>query len=375
MDKVFSEENHIGTAVWKRTVSSPLSGGKILAAHDFILSYQRTSSFKVKRLKVNDEDQYKNPDNDPRGPYKLQKFERTMSGARPTMTYEIETPTGPIKRTWSGPRQTFEKLFTDNRIVFSKSGLPQYKQFLKEVDGRLPSTWWEIPGAYNQNAIRELTDLFGDANFDTTKPTGLIEHILQISPDNIVMDFFAGSGTTAHAVINLNREDGGRRKYILVEMGEHFNTVILPRVKKVVFSDKWKDGKAVPPANASQKGGERGKGISHFAKYYQLEQYEDTLRRARYEDGPLLAGVDAYNSYVFLRDLKLLEAVTLDKAQNQVKVNLAALYPGIDLAETLSCVTGKGIKRLTGETVEFQDGTRASLAEPDWTLVKPLIWW
>jgi hypothetical protein len=118
-----------------------------------------------------------------------------------------------------------------------------------------------------------------------------------------------------------------------------------------------------------------GKGISHFAKYYQLEQYEETLRRGRYDDAPLLAGADAYNAYVFLRDLKLLEAVRLDKAGNKVQVNLTTLYDGIDLAETLSCVTGKGIKRITQESVEFQDGTSASLTDPDWQLVKPLIWW
>ena len=206
-------------------------------------------------------------------------------------------------------------------------------------------------------------------DFPYCHPVSLYEKLIGAameSLNDIVLDFFAGSGTTAHAVINLNRgeEDGSRRKYILVEMGEHFNTVILPRIKKVVFSDKWKDGKAQP-----------GEGISHFAKYYELEQYEDTLRRARYADAPLLAGADAYNSYVFLRDLKLLEAVTLDKANNKINVNLAALYPSIDLAETLSCVTGKGIKRITRETVEFQDGTTVNLLDPDWTLIKPLIWW
>lgn len=92
-----------------------------------------------------------------------------------------------------------------------------------------------------------------------------------------ILDFFAGSGTSAHAVINLNREDGGRRKYILVEMGDYFETVLLPRIKKVVYSDKWKDGKP-----------QKGKGISHFFKYFYLEQYEDTLNNLelhRKQDG------------------------------------------------------------------------------------------
>lgn len=165
--------------------------------------------------------------------------------------------------------------------------------------------------------------------------------------------------------MNQNRLDGGKRKYILVEMGEHFNTVILPRVKKVAFSDQWKDGQA-----------NGGRGMSHFVKYYTLEQYEDTLRRARYEDAPLFSGAaDVYTSYVFLRDLKYLQAVQLDPAHNKVSVRLEQLYPGIDLAETLSCLTGKWIKRITAAQVEFQDGTTARLDDPDWELVKPLVWW
>lgn len=183
----------------------------------------------------------------------------------------------------------------------------------------------------------------------------------------LCLDFFAGSGTTAHAVMNLNREDGGRRKYILVEMGEHFETVILPRVKKVAFSDKWKDGHAQPG----------GQGLSHFVKVYSLEQYEDTLRLARYEDADLFHNpyADPYSSYVFLRDLKMLDAVDLDTETETLIVHLDRLYPDIDLAETLSCVTGKPIKRITAEEVEFRDGTRTNLLNPEWELVKPLIWW
>ena len=204
--------------------------------------------------------------------------------------------------------------------------------------------------------------------FSYSHPVSLYEELTDSAletNDAVTLDFFAGSGTSAHAVVNLNRKDGGRRKYILVEMGEHFNTVILPRVKKVVYSDKWKDGQTQP-----------GQGISHFAKYYQLEQYEDTLRRAHYDDAPLLAAADAYGPFAFLRDLRLAkDSVTIDQDANRVSINLDSLYNNIDLAETLSCVTGKGIRRVTRETVEFQDGTTASLTNPDWTLLKPVLWW
>jgi len=221
-------------------------------------------------------------------------------------------------------------------------------------------------GAYGTNV---LTDILGTPLFSYPKSVFNVMDCINSATiqanDSFILDYFGGSGTTAHAVMNLNRADGGKRKYILVEMGEHFNTVILPRVKKVAFSDKWKDGVA-----------QEGQGISHFAKYFELEQYEDALKKARYEDAPLFAGTqDAYTNYAFLRDLKMLEAVKVNKKQNQVEVSLNRLYDGIDLAETLSCLTGKWIKRITKDRVEFQDGTSASLSAPEWNDVKPLIWW
>lgn len=220
--------------------------------------------------------------------------------------------------------------------------------------------------------------------FPYSHPVSLYEELIgaAVSAEKgIILDFFAGSGTTAHAVINLNRQDGGRRKYILVEVADYFYTVLLPRIKKVVFSDKWRDGRAQP----------EGKGISHFVKYYELEQYEDVLRRARYADvEPLFIQADPYSQYVFLRDTKLLDnaqtgqqVVTLDLETDRVRVDLSQLYPDIDLAETLSCLTGRWIRRLypraddpqrPGE-VELEDGTRLNLADPPWEWVKPLLWW
>jgi adenine-specific DNA-methyltransferase len=152
-----------------------------------------------------------------------------------------------------------------------------------------------------------------------------------------------------------------------VEMADYFDTVLLPRIKKVVFSDKWKDGKA-------QKG---GTGISHFCKYYHLEQYEDTLRRAKYADADLFDNPyqDPYHQYVFLRDLKMLEALEVDTGKNTVKVDLSRLYDGIDIAETLSNLTGKWIRRITADSVEFEDGEVVDTKNLDWKRIKPLIWW
>ena len=205
---------------------------------------------------------------------------------------------------------------------------------------------------------------------NTVKPTRLLRRIFEISttPEfpGIILDFFAGSGTTGHAVINLNRADGGNRKYILVEMGQHFYTVILPRLKKVIYSDKWKDG---------QPNG--GQGISHFFKYYRLEQYEDTLRQAVYRESTLFNNPyeTPYSSYVFLRDEKMLEAVTPDAETDTAQVDLNRLFPNIDVAETLSCLHGWRIKRIANGAAEFDNGQQVNLAAPPWELVKPLVWW
>jgi adenine-specific DNA-methyltransferase len=260
----------------------------------------------------------------------------------------------------------------DRIALYIKSRMP---------GGVTPPTWWDkAEYSATDYGARSLKELFRHHGlFTYPKAVKLVEDCIRVSSglDNqaIILDFFAGSGTTAHAVINLNREDGGRRKYILVEMADYFHTVLLPRVKKVVFSDKWKDGKAQPD----------GKGISHFVKYYELEQFEDTLRRTRYSEDDLFtppADEDPCQ-YLFLRDLKMLEALEVNLEQGTVQVDLSRLYQNIDLPETLSNLTGKWIRRIhpapndprVPAVVEFTDGERVELSELDWRRIRPLIWW
>ncbi|MCY4498419.1 MAG: site-specific DNA-methyltransferase, partial [Rhodospirillaceae bacterium] len=135
----------------------------------------------------------------------------------------------------------------------------------------MPKTWWDDKGYASANlGPRTLKELFKEKDFDFSKAVRLVEDALRAScctERSIALDFFAGSGTTGHAVINLNREDGGERRYILVEMGDHFDTVMLSRLKKVAYSPDWKAGKPVV----------RDKGVSHLIHYVRLESYEDTL--------------------------------------------------------------------------------------------------
>lgn len=267
------------------------------------------------------------------------------------------------------------KVKKDRELLIGRKVMGKWKIYRKDYaskDGKVstyfPKTIWgetELRTDYGQ---KKLDDLFGARVFVSPKPTLLIEKSTELSSPNapIVLDFFAGSGTTANAIMNLNREDGGKRKFILVEMGEHFKKIILPRIKKVAYSDKWEEGKT----NGSN-------GMSHFVKYYDLEQYEDTLRKAVYRDTDLFNNPyeDPYHAYIFLRDEKLLTALDVDTENNKVHVHPERLYPDIDLAETISQRRGKWIKRITREYVEFQDGEKQNLIDPDWQVLKPLIWW
>jgi adenine-specific DNA-methyltransferase len=166
----------------------------------------------------------------------------------------------------------FIHLEANQRIAWGddETKIPQTKRFLHEVETNVSKS---VIADFTDGE-KELTNLFGRSRvFSNPKPTSLISKFnLQTSDKHgIGFDFFPGSGTTGHAVINLNREDGGDRKYILIEMGEHFDTVLVPRLKKVIYSKDWKDGK---PQS-------RNTGISHCFKILRLESYEDTLNNLR----------------------------------------------------------------------------------------------
>lgn len=155
-------------------------------------------------------------------------------------------------------------------------------------------------------------------------------------------------------------------------MGEHFYDVIIPRMKKVLAYDKRgisKEKDVKEKYNPQNAGG--------FFKYYELEQYEDTLRKVKYEDSTLFDNpyIDPYNQYVFMRDSKMLNALDIDYKNNKVKVDLSKLYKNIDIPETLSNLLGKWIKKITPDYVEFEDGEKMNIKDLDYKIIKALIWW
>ncbi|MGB4230694.1 MAG: site-specific DNA-methyltransferase, partial [Bacteroidales bacterium] len=177
---------------------------------------------------------------------------------------------------------------------------------------------------------------------------------------DLILDFFLGSGTTTAVAHKLGR------KWIGVEMGEHFYSVVLPRMKRVLAYDKSGISKEV---KEYQGGG--------FFKYYELEQYEEALANCKYEDSDLFNSPSEtpYQEYVFMKDEKMLECMEIDYENNKVKVDLDKLYPNIDIAETLSNLTGKWIKKISYDKVEFEDETKIDTKDLDYKLIKPLIWW
>jgi adenine-specific DNA-methyltransferase len=167
----------------------------------------------------------------------------------------------------------------DMRVVrVDGGGIGIQKKYRPNQEGALPGTWWDSPGySASESGTNVLKNLFGHKDFDFPKSINLVIDNLRVSrlaPDGSVLDYFAGSGTTAHAVVELNREDGGNRKYLLAEMGDYFDTVLKPRILKVVYAAEWKDGK---PKS-------RDNGISHCFKYIRLESYEDALNNLELED-------------------------------------------------------------------------------------------
>lgn len=290
------------------------------------------------------------------------------------------------ERVWSLNHISASNRLDELEVRESKgNGIQVFRRHIPS-EGVLPRSWFDKKTyAAREYGSATLTQLFGESVFAFAKSPFAVQDCIWVAGLNgdledsdkeiksCVFDFFAGSGTTAHAVINLNREDGGLRKYILVEANDYFHTVTLPRVKKVAFSDRWKDGKAQA----------EGKGASHFCKYFALEQYEDTLRRAVYlndSDTEQPAFFDnpyesPFASYVFLRDKKMSDALAVDYENNKINVDFSKLYEDIDLAETLSCVKGKFITRLTAESVTFADGETIKFSEVNYRDVLPLIWW
>ncbi|WP_249960695.1 site-specific DNA-methyltransferase [Histophilus somni] len=372
----YGNQNFINNIIWQKKYS-PSNDAKWLSDnHDFIITFAKNKEiWRPDLLPRSDEAiaRYKNPDNDPRGVWKAGDMSvKTYS----TLTdYPITTPTGrivnpPAGRCWRVSKEKFDELVADNRIWFGETGnnVPSVKRFLSEVkDGVTPLTLWTYEEVgHNQEAKKEMvacfnvgeevsTELLSKA---TPKPIRLLNRILNIGAkdsSSIVLDYFAGSGSTAHAVIDLNREDGGNRKYILVEQGEYFDTVLKPRVQKVIFAENWKNGK--PQADNGAFGG-----VSQIVKVLKLESYEDTLnnlalRKPAQDLADMGLSETVQNDYLLHYMLDVESRDSLLNTENFIKpfdyqLNIATTSAGayetktIDLVETFNYLIGLRVSEI-----------------------------
>jgi adenine-specific DNA-methyltransferase len=232
-DEIYGSSNFLAQIIWERAFS-PINLKKHFSeSHDFIIAYsvdkEKALSYGLERSEEAD-DRYKNPDNDPRGVWQSDNF--SVGPAIENKIYEITTPSGrkimpPNGRCWLLTQDRFEEFKADKRIWFGEDGnnVPRIKRFLSEVKNSVtPMTIWKYQDVgHSQSASQNLKKLFdGQSFFTYPKPVELISRIVKLysSKNDIVMDFFAGSSTTAHAVMQLNAEDGGNRKFIMVQIPE-----------------------------------------------------------------------------------------------------------------------------------------------------------
>lgn len=232
-DEVFGEENFVACCVWQKRYSRE-NRGAIGDAHDYILIFARSAeAFQEHRGLIGmSEEQarvYRNPNNDPKGRWRAVPM--TAQGYRPNQMYEVVTPSGavhrpPEGRCWSLTEPEYLKLRADGRIYFGKDGAaqPGVIRYLTEVEGLVPWTWWPSDEVgHTDEARKEVQTIFGSQTvFDTPKPTRLIKRMLEIGtqPGDLVLDFFAGSGTAGQAVLEANARDQGGRRFILVQLPE-----------------------------------------------------------------------------------------------------------------------------------------------------------
>lgn len=254
-DSIFGENNHVSTCVWQKIHSIKNDAKYLSVNHDYILIYaNKIDNIKIHLLErtVEMNARYKNPDNDPRGVW--QSGDLVANETRVNGNYDVIGPTGkvfnvPEGKHWVYSEDNMKELIADNRVWFGKTGtsFPRKKRFLTDVQqGRTPDTWWKNEEVgHNQEGARDLKKVLGRVVFNNPKPVRLIKRILEIGAydNSVILDFFAGSGTTAQAVMEYNCSKKTHLKYITCTNNENniCNDVTYPRIKTVI-SGKREDG-------------------------------------------------------------------------------------------------------------------------------------
>lgn len=246
-DKIFGADNFIENIVWDKKAGAkgvpPLN--MMVNVHEYIVAYTKGGKFKFQGEKRNaEQDGFKNPDNDPRGPWRESNIKSTTIPKDRAFTITDPSTGKEYTNTWAFSKDTLEKMIQEGRILW-KTNLPKQKEYLREMtheNKAIKSTW----GVFDaQSTTVFLKDLIPNAKFDNPKPLSLMQYLISVSTSksDLILDFFAGSGTTGHAILEQNKQDGGNRRFILCtnNEGNIATDVCYPRIQKVIQGYNKKD--------------------------------------------------------------------------------------------------------------------------------------
>ncbi|MEA3353355.1 MAG: DNA methyltransferase [Campylobacterota bacterium] len=360
LNDIFGKDNFSNEIIWKKRMSktSP-DANRIENITEYLQLFSKTKNkiFNAQFTQYGAEEyinqNFKSVDK------KGRKYQSTALNApapRPTLMYEFMGYM-PGKNGWSVKKELMQKYYEEDKLLFpkSKDGRIRRKQYLDEWKGyEVNSLWVDIPIIASQSNER--------LDFLTQKPEQLLKRIIEMSSnkESLVMDFFSGSGTTINTAHKLNR------KWIGVEMGNHFETINIPRIKKTLSGLTTGISKELDKDKTLKKGG--------IIKYYSLETYEDVLSKAQYslDENSL---IDLYKSE------KLATDEVINKDKENITISFKNIYNDIDIFETISNVTGMKIKKLYEDRCIFLDGDKEKtidkneLSFSEYPFLRKLIWW
>jgi adenine-specific DNA-methyltransferase len=370
MDGVFGKDDFLANAVWQKAYSPRMDAKEFSSDVDHILIYGGGAC----RIPFEQEDgQFNHTDATTGLKYRRRSWRKEGSQSRrqdrPNLFYEVGAPDQsllwPIRPDgsegrWRGGKEKYDALNAQGLIEWVKTerGWQVYvKQVYDANATQPPSTLWRHEDAgHNHEAAETIKALFGANVFENPKPVRLIKHVLAIAGSkdcDLTLDFFGGSGTTAQAVIEVNREDELKMKFVLVEMGTHFDSVLLPRIKKVIYSADWQEGKPVSR-----------QGSSYLFKYIRLESYDDCLnnlelKRTKTQDDLLTQAKDFREDYTlrYMLDVEARGSASLLNVQKftdpfSYKLNVSTGTVGetkevnVDLVETFNWLIGLTVKHI-----------------------------
>lgn len=385
MDSLWGDTCFVASVAWEKRFTRSNNAHLVSSVKDNVLVYRASEALSYLREDRTDEANaiYSNPDDDPRGEWTSVSYVNPATKeARPNLVYDIWNPvlkqsvTHPTNA-WKYSPDEHQRHVQENRLYWGREGgntYPRLKRFLCEVGGMVPTDVWKYTDSgTTDEASTALKHMFGTNVFDNPKPVRLVTRVALIhhnqipSQTGLYLDFFAGSGTTGQAVVELNRSDGGRRRFALIEMADYFGTVLVPRIQKVMYCPDWKDGVPVGYPEPSMDGmwPEWVSRTPRLVKVLRLEGYEDSLHNLVTEETitaeapraqayQQAIGREAYRLH-YLATLPLEASDTLldvDRLDQPFAYTLEILTDEgprtspVDLVETFNLLYGLRVKRL-----------------------------